>query len=141
MNDIPGELIFNWDQTGVNLALWTMNKRGKKCIDIAGFKDKRQITAVMYGSFMGEMLSPQLIYGGTLKRCHPPFEFPAHWLIAYSPNHWSNEETMLQYIRKVIVPYITRVCQDKQLNDDYPAQSSTPNGSCKGGVSFNGLIN
>ena len=29
MNDIPGELIFNWEQTGVNLvpgALWTMDK-------------------------------------------------------------------------------------------------------------------
>ena len=49
MNDIPGESIFNWEQTGVNLvpgALWTMDKRGKKRIDIAGFKDKRQITAV-----------------------------------------------------------------------------------------------
>jgi len=81
-----------------------MDKRGKKCIDIADFKDKKQITAVMCGSFMGEMLPPQLIYGGTTKCCHPPFEFPADWLIAHSPNHWSNEETMLQYIWKVIVP-------------------------------------
>ena len=33
MNDIPPELIFNWDQTGINLvptALWTMDKKGKK---------------------------------------------------------------------------------------------------------------
>ena len=32
LNDIPGELIFNWDQTGINLvpgALWTMDKREK----------------------------------------------------------------------------------------------------------------
>ena len=124
MNDIPGELIFNWDQTGVNLvpgALWTMDKRGKKRIDISGFKDKRQITAVMCGSFMGEMLPPQLIYGGTTTRCHPPFEFPMDWLISHSPNHWSNEETMLQYLRKVIVPFVDRVRQDMQLDDDHPA--------------------
>jgi len=73
MNDIPGELIFNWDQTGVNLvpgALWTMDKRGKKHIDISGFKDKRQITAVMCGNFMWGMLPPQLIYGGTTTKCH-----------------------------------------------------------------------
>lgn len=32
MNDIPEDLIFNWDQTGINLvpgALWTMDKKGK----------------------------------------------------------------------------------------------------------------
>ena len=30
MNDIPPELIFNWDQTGINLvptALWTMDEK------------------------------------------------------------------------------------------------------------------
>jgi len=55
-----------------------------------------------------------------MKFYHPPFEFPADWLIAHSPNHWSNEETMLKYIRKVIVPYVARVRQDMQLSDDYP---------------------
>ena len=70
---------------------------------------------------MGEMLPPQLIYGGTTKRCHPTFEFPADWLIGHSPNHWSNEETMLQYIRKVIVPYVALVRQDMELSDDHPA--------------------
>ena len=42
-NDIPPELIFNWDQTGINLvptALWTMDKKGKKRIEIAGYQDK-----------------------------------------------------------------------------------------------------
>ena len=82
LNDIPGELIFNWDQTGINLvpgALWTMDKREKKRIDISGFKDKRKITAIMCGSFMGEVLPPQLIYGGKSDRCHPPFDFPHDW--------------------------------------------------------------
>ena len=34
-NDISPELIFNWDQTGINLvptALWTIDKKGKKWI-------------------------------------------------------------------------------------------------------------
>ena len=41
---IPTELIFNWSQTGINLvltALWTMDRRGKKIIEIAGYQDKR----------------------------------------------------------------------------------------------------
>ena len=38
-NDIPQELIFNWDQTGINLvptALWTMDRRGKKELRLQG---------------------------------------------------------------------------------------------------------
>ena len=59
LNDIPPELIFNWDQTGINLvptALWTLDKKGKKRIEIAGYQDKRQITGVMCGSLVGELL-------------------------------------------------------------------------------------
>ena len=44
MNDVPEDLIFNWDQTGINLvpgALWTMDKKGKKRIKIAELQDKR----------------------------------------------------------------------------------------------------
>ena len=51
LNDIPTELIFNWDQTGINLvpgAKWTMDRKGKKWVEIAGLQDKRQITAVLY---------------------------------------------------------------------------------------------
>jgi len=43
LNDIPPELIFNWDQTGINLVpspLWTLDKKGKKRIDVAGHQDK-----------------------------------------------------------------------------------------------------
>ena len=56
LNDIPPELIFNWDQTGINVvptALWTLDKKGRKRIKIAGYQDKRQITAVMCGSLVG----------------------------------------------------------------------------------------
>ena len=44
LNDIPQELIFNWDKTGIDLvptALWTLDKKGKKQIKIAGYQDKR----------------------------------------------------------------------------------------------------
>ena len=79
MNDIPGDLIFNWDQTGINLvpgALWTMDKKGNKWIAITGLQDKRQITAVIYGNMMGEILPPPHIYGGKTGRYHPKISFP-----------------------------------------------------------------
>ena len=84
MNDVPEDLIFNWDQIGINLipgALWTTDKKGKKQIEIVGLQDKRQITAVMCGSIIGEILPPQLIYEGKTARCHPQIPFPHNWII------------------------------------------------------------
>ena len=49
MDEIPPELVFNWDQTGINIvstSQWTMEVEGSKCVEIAGLTDKRQITAV-----------------------------------------------------------------------------------------------
>ena len=124
LNDIPPELIFNWDQIGINLVptvLWTLDKKGKKRIEIAGYQDKRQITGVMYGSLVGELLPFQLVYAGKTDRCHPAYEFPKDWQIVHTHNHWSNEETMLMYIAEIIVPFVNRKREDLDLNSDHPA--------------------
>ena len=79
LNDISLKLIFNWDQTGINLAptaLWTLDKKGKKQIEIADYQDKWQITAVMCGSLVGELLPFQLVYAGKTSRCHQHMNFP-----------------------------------------------------------------
>ena len=112
MEDIPPQLIFNWDQTGLNLvpaSFWTMAQKGQKRIQIKCLKDKRMITAVFCGSLIGEFLPMQLIYGGKTDRCHPPVAFPDDWNITHNENHWSNESTMLQYIQRIIVPFVERV--------------------------------
>ena len=67
MNDIPDELIINWDQTGlpfVPTGEWTMHRAGEKINPIANSDDKRQITAVLAASMAGEYLAPQLIFQG-----------------------------------------------------------------------------
>ena len=46
MEDIPAELILNWDQTGIKLvpcSSWTMEKQGEKRVEMVGVNDKRQI--------------------------------------------------------------------------------------------------
>ena len=121
-NESPQELIFNWDQTGINLvptALWIMDRRGKKRIEIAGYNDKRQITTVLCGSLVGELLPFQLVYAGKTNRCHPAYKFPSDWQITQTQNHWSNEETMLQYIKEVIAPFVDRKHEDLNLDADY----------------------
>lgn len=110
MEEIPPELILNWDQTGIRLvpaASWTMDKIGVKRVEIIGVGEKRQITAALCGSLAGDYLPVQLIYQGKTSRCHPVFDFPKDWNVKHSPKHWSMESTMLEYIQKIIVPYVT----------------------------------
>ena len=122
MEEIPSELVLNWDQTGIKLVPsngWTMEQKGACRVEVAGLNDKRQITAVFCGSLLGHFLPVQLIYKGKTSRCHPRYEFPSNWHITHSPRHWSTEETMLQYIEHIIVPYVEQVRQD--INDDEKA--------------------
>ena len=82
MNDIPDEVIINWDQTGVPLVPtgeWTMHRAGDKIIPIANSDDKHQITTILAASMAGEYLPPQLIFKGKTQRCHPPVPFPKGW--------------------------------------------------------------
>ena len=57
MEDIPMELILNWDQTGIKIvpsSTWTMERQGSKRVEAVGVNDKRQITAVFCGSLVGD---------------------------------------------------------------------------------------
>lgn len=122
MEDIPAELIMNWDQTGIKLvpsSSWTMERRGSKRVEMTGVGDKRQITAIFCGTILGDFLPIQLIYKGKTNRCHPHFSFPSDWDITHSPKHWSTENTMLQYIDNIIVPYVENVRQS--LGESRPA--------------------
>ena len=124
MEDIPPELIINWDQTGLNLvpaSSWTMALKGSRRVEIKGMNDKRQITAIFCVSLFGDLLPVQLIYTGKTDRCHPPFAFPEDWLISHSPNHWSTEETMVEYIKAVINPYVNGVRARLGVGDDKAA--------------------
>ena len=80
MEEIPSELVINWDQTGIHyvpVSSWTMAKEGSKRVEIAGIDDKRQITAVFGGTMAGDFLPPQLIYQGKTSKCLPSVDFPS----------------------------------------------------------------
>lgn len=122
--EIPFDLIINWDQTGINyvpVGSWTMEREGAKRVEIAGVDDKRQITAVFAGSLTGDFLPPQLVYKGTTPRCLPAVSFPPDWHITYSENHWSNESTMKAYIATILLPYVREKRKELKLDASYPA--------------------
>ena len=80
-----------------------MAEEGAKQVELIGKDDKRQLTAVLAGSMSGKFLPPQLIYQGKTTRCLPYYEFPSDWHITFSVNHWSNEDTMKEYIDHIIL--------------------------------------
>ena len=124
MKDIPKELILNWDQTGVPIIPtgdWTMEKEGASRVSIAHADDKRQLTAVLAVTAAGEYLGPQLLYKGKTVKCHPQTSFPDGWDIWHSENHWSNEETMERYIKKIVIPFVTRKREILKLEAKHPA--------------------
>jgi hypothetical protein len=107
-------LVINMDQTGVLLAPAdnrTYESRGAKEIKVIGADDKRQITACIASSLNGDLLPMQLIFQGKTAQCHPPLSEEAKEArvhLTHSENHWSNQTTMQEYIREVIVPYAER---------------------------------
>ncbi len=139
MMEIPPELVINWDQTGIKIvpvSSWTMEKRGAKRVEIAGVDDKRQITAVFAVSSIGECLPFQVIYKGTTRASLPKYAFPGDWNVTYTPNRWSNEQTMKTYIEEIIVPYVKQKREELNLDNDHPALAifDVFKGQCTEGV-------
>ena len=54
--------------------------------------------------------------GGKTQHCHPVYDFPDDWCVSHSENHWFNE-TMIEYIQGIIIPYVEGVRQMLGKND------------------------
>ena len=125
MEEIPPELIINWDHTAFKLvpcSNWTMEKKGTKRIEIIAIDDKRQITCVLACTMSGHFLPVRLIYQGTTPKCHPnSVPFPDDWHITHTANHWANEQTTKEYIEKIILPYVIQKRKDLNLDDSHSA--------------------
>jgi hypothetical protein len=117
-------LVINMDQTGAHLVpsdTHTYEVKGAKDVKVIGADDKRQITACIASSLHGDLLPLQLIFQGKTNACHPdvtPAATAARVHITHSENHWSNQETMQQYVREVIVPYSEQRIAEHNLPAD-----------------------
>ena len=66
MDEIPSDLIFNWDQTGLNLvpaSSWTMYQSGSK---LKVSMTSARLLEFFCATLTGEFLPVQLVYGGKL---------------------------------------------------------------------------
>ncbi|CAG2250108.1 unnamed protein product [Mytilus edulis] len=108
------------DQTGCQLIPggdWTMEQQGSQQVPITGIDDKRQITLLLATSMNGSLLPPQLIYQGKTDRSLPKgVDFPDNWDVTSTETHWSNEDTMIRFVDKVILPYVEGIIEDLPLS-------------------------
>ena len=82
MDNVPTELVINWDQTGINyvsVSEWTMDQEGAKRVEMIGKDDKWQLTAVFACSMSGDFLQIQMVYEGKTIKYLPKFQFPDNW--------------------------------------------------------------
>ena len=121
MDEIPDDLVINWDQTGIHyvpVSSWTMEKEGSKRIEIVVSDYKRQLTAIFAGTLAGDFLPTQMVYKGKATRCLPVgVKFPSGWDITYS----DNEKTMISYVQNILFPYVAKKRAKLKLAPDYPA--------------------
>ena len=117
----PKELLINIDQTPLSFVLvssYTMEKKGNQCVPVAGTTGYRQITGTFGVSLSGDFLSIQLIYQGKTKRSQPTYPFPREFHVTQTVNHGANENTSLDLIKEVLVPYVRKVRQKLSLPED-----------------------
>ena len=59
MDEIPAELMANFDQTAINyvpVSSWIMEKEGSRHVEIIGKHDKCQVTTVLAGTLNRDFL-------------------------------------------------------------------------------------
>lgn len=87
-------------------------------MELIGKENKKQITVVFAGSMIVDLLPLQVMYQGKSTCCLPTYKFPNNWSVIYTPNRWSNEETIEEYIKVVIIPYFENKWQKLKLEAD-----------------------
>ena len=106
---IHNNMILNFDQTTLGFTApnkATFTERGAHSVPIANVDDKREITGTFCVNISGEFLPIQLIYTGVTDRCHTKVKFPESFHINHSSNHWSTEPIVIEYLKKIIFPYL-----------------------------------
>jgi hypothetical protein len=117
-DNIPPELVVNSDQTGVHLRSssdLTYDQKNVKDVKTLGKKDKRQITCVVSSSAKGEVLPLQCVFEGKTSAVEPQgveatIAKAKGFDLTHSANHWSNQETSMQFVERVLVPWHAKKC-------------------------------
>jgi hypothetical protein len=105
--------ILNMDQTNSkfgNSPSSTINQRGTRTINMrTGTDDSKCCTVALTVSASGKMLPPMVIYKGTRHgriATRETRDHPQEMKYAMQPKSWFDEVTMLDWVEKVLKPYV-----------------------------------
>ena len=105
------EMILDFDQTPLGFTASnraTFTEKDAESVSIANVNDMRQRTGTFCVNISGEFLPIQLIYSGVTDSCCPKVKFPDTFDITHSSNHWSNEPSISNYLKKIIFPILRK---------------------------------
>jgi hypothetical protein len=123
---IHQSLVVNIDQTGIHLVSMagerTWKKKGSKVVGVIGGDDKRSITAFVSLAANGALLLLQIIFSGTTNMVLPKNQrgklglgFGFHY--TKIENHWSNFESMQDFVNYILVSYLDKEVERLNLLD------------------------
>ena len=125
IHSVPEDLILNFDQTPLSYvcsASHTVHKKGQKSVPLVGKGKKKQITGTFTVTMSGLFLPMQLIYEGKSPRCLPQgITFPENFNLTCTPNHWSNEDKVIENLEKVVFPFVVEKRKELSLPDEQKA--------------------
>eukprot|EP01084_Bolivina_argentea_P143029 251233_1 len=122
--NIHDSLDMNADETNtdmVPISQYTMDSKGSKHVIGEKLDDKRNITCMLGGAKTGEAMKCQYINKGKTTRCHPKFDeekLPPNMYMDHSYNTWSDEETIMNYAKDVVVPFKNEQIQKHNLPEN-----------------------
>ena len=111
MEEIPGQLILNRDQTGVKTVpslTWTMERRGERRVEMAGLNELQFFAVPNQENFClssSFIQTRQLVV--ILNTC-----FHLSGMSHSHVNTGSKEDTMEQYVDNIILPYVEKVQEE-----------------------------
>ncbi|KAJ3514067.1 hypothetical protein NLJ89_g2589 [Agrocybe chaxingu] len=135
--NIPPKLVINVDQMGMYVLpsnSRTFHDKGASQVDAVGKDEKRAYTVLVASTPTGDILPFQQVWAGktnaSLPRQNSPGmaeakEFGFHFAVAASQSnprsHFSTLKTMIEWIEKVMIPWVQHVIEVDGLNEDQKA--------------------
>ena len=88
------------------ISKYTLEKKGTSRVPVLGTSDYRQITGTFGITLSGHFLPIQLIYQGKTDRSQTNFDFPKEFHVTQTSNHWADENTSIEMMKKILIPYV-----------------------------------
>ena len=117
--------MLNFDQTALSyvcIANHTLHEKGASSVPLIRKGKQKQMTGTFTVSKAGIFLPMQLIYKGKTDRCFPVgVRFPNGFDVTYTPDHWSNEEKVVELLNVIIFPFLAKQQEELKLQPDQKA--------------------